>query len=88
MLEIEDDLYYLHVYSENKGVDQLCGYRADDLRLCFRICKTNISHDAAHISHYLKKPLSSKCYERPLQHSIIFPLSALADHACKYIFNL
>ena len=25
--------------SENKGADQLCGYREADLRLCFRICK-------------------------------------------------
>ena len=25
--------------SENKGVDQLRGYREADLRLCFRICK-------------------------------------------------
>ena len=25
--------------SENKGADQLRGYREADLRLCFRICK-------------------------------------------------
>ena len=25
--------------SENKGADQLCGYRTADLRLCFRIAK-------------------------------------------------
>ena len=30
-------LYYL--CSENKGADQLHGYREADLRLCFRICK-------------------------------------------------
>ena len=30
-------MYYL--CSENKGPDQLCGYRTADLRLCFRICK-------------------------------------------------
>ena len=29
----------LSVYSENKGADQLRGYREADLRLCFRICK-------------------------------------------------
>ena len=34
--EIEG-LYYL--CSENKGADQLRGYREADLRLCFRICK-------------------------------------------------
>ena len=31
-------LYYPS--SENKGADQLRGYRAADLRLCFRICRT------------------------------------------------
>ena len=30
-------LYYL--CSENKGADQLRGYRETDLHLCFRICK-------------------------------------------------
>ena len=30
-------MYY--PYSDNKGADQLCGYREADLRLCFRICK-------------------------------------------------
>ena len=33
----EEELYYL--CSENKGADQLHGYREADLRLCFRICK-------------------------------------------------
>ena len=33
----EEGLYYL--CSENKGTDQLPGYREADLRLCFRICK-------------------------------------------------
>ena len=32
-----EGLYYL--CSENKGSDQLQGYREADLRLCFRICK-------------------------------------------------
>ena len=35
--------------SENKGADQLHGYREADLRLCFRVCKM-FSHDAAHVS--------------------------------------
>ena len=34
----EGGFYYL--CSENKGADQLRGYREADLRLCFRICKT------------------------------------------------
>ena len=32
-----EGFYYL--CSENKGADQLRGYREADLRLCFRICK-------------------------------------------------
>ena len=35
-----EGLYYLS--SENKGADQLCGYRTADLRLCFRICKKQV----------------------------------------------
>ena len=43
-----EGLYYL--CSENKGTDQLRGYREADLRLCFRICKKKrFSHDEAHI---------------------------------------
>ena len=34
-IEEEEELYYLS--SENKGADQLRGYREADLRLCFRI---------------------------------------------------
>ena len=32
-IEVEDGLYYL--FSENKGADQLRGYREADLHLCF-----------------------------------------------------
>ena len=32
-----EELYYL--CGENKGADQLRGYREADLRLCFRICR-------------------------------------------------
>ena len=32
-----EELYYPS--SENKGADQLRGYREADLRLCFRICR-------------------------------------------------
>ena len=35
-----EGLYY--PCSENKGADQLCGYREADLRLCFRICKNPV----------------------------------------------
>ena len=33
----EDEVYYS--CSENKGADQLCGYREAGLRLCFLICR-------------------------------------------------
>ena len=36
-IEVEEELYYLS--SENKGADQLRGYREPDLRLCFRLCR-------------------------------------------------
>ena len=35
-----EELYYL--CSENKGADQLRGYREADLRLCFRIYKKQV----------------------------------------------
>ena len=35
-----EGLYY--PCSENKGADQLGGYREADLRLCFRICKNPV----------------------------------------------
>ena len=34
---VEEGVYY--TCSENKGADQLRGYREAGLRLCFRICK-------------------------------------------------
>ena len=47
----------LSVY-ENKGADQLHNNCEADLRLCFRMCKKQFSHDAAHIvrlySSYLR----------------------------------
>ena len=36
-IELDEGLYY--PFSENKGADQLRGYREADLRLWFRICK-------------------------------------------------
>ena len=37
---VVEGLYYL--YSENKGADQLRGYREADLCLSFRICKNPV----------------------------------------------
>ena len=42
-------LYYIDLCSENKCADQMHGYRALDLPLCFRIYKKQVSHDAAHL---------------------------------------
>ena len=42
-----EGLYYL--CSENKGADQLRGYREADLWLCFRIYKKPFSHDEAYM---------------------------------------
>ena len=39
-IKVEEELYY--PYRENKGADQLRGYREADLRLCFRICKNPV----------------------------------------------
>ena len=36
-IEVEEELYYPS--SENKGADQLRGYREADLHLCFRLCR-------------------------------------------------
>ena len=36
-ISVEEELYYSS--SENKGADQLRGYREADLRLCFRLCR-------------------------------------------------
>ena len=44
---IEEGFCYL--CSENKGADQMWGYRAADLRLCFLICKIRFSHDPAQL---------------------------------------
>ena len=43
-------MYY--PYSENKGADQLRGYREADLRLCFRICeKPGFSRRGSYFLH-------------------------------------
>ena len=47
-------MYYL--CSENKGADQLHGYREADLRLCFRICKKPVfSRRGSTVSLYFLK---------------------------------
>ena len=55
-IQIEEGLHY--PCSENKGADQLRGYREADLRLCFRICKKPVfsqrgSHNRYQFLHKL-----------------------------------
>ena len=52
-------LFYL--CSENKGADQLRGYREADLPLCFRICKKPVfsQRGSFRIEQYLKKDIES-----------------------------
>ena len=40
---IEEEEGFCYLCRQNKGVDQLCGHRTADLRLCFRICKKQFS---------------------------------------------
>ena len=47
-----EGFYYL--CSENKGADQLRGYREADLRLCFRICKKPVFSGRGSINISLK----------------------------------
>ena len=57
-IEEVEGLYYL--CSENKGADQLRGYRETDLRLCFRICKNPFSHDVARMVEMMLR-IFKKC---------------------------
>ena len=65
-------MYY--PYSENKGADQLRGYREAVLRLCFRICKKKkkrFSHDAAHFCLYRSIFMQVRAFEigEPVTHN-------------------
>ena len=65
---------------ENKGADQLRGYREADLRLCFRICKSRFSHDTAHFLLRVKRMDFSK--QICLAHTLSFEyrLSNIANN--------
>ena len=49
LMTTEEELYYPS--SENKGADQLRGYREADLRLCFRLCSSLMTTDFV-ITHF------------------------------------
>ena len=62
--------------SENKGADQLCGYRTADQHLCFRIyAQSRFSHDAVQIFEMLIE-IHVLCF----QAATVFEATAL----CKY----
>ena len=42
-----------YVCIENKGLEQLHGYCAADLRLCFAYANSRFSHDAAYVYDYI-----------------------------------
>ena len=64
-------LFVLSICSENKGADQLHGYREADLRICFSICKKPVfsrrgSYTLCHeCFHYFKSYFPKK-----LMHSL------------------
>ena len=75
-----EGLYYL--CSENKGADQLRGYRGADLRLCFRICKKPVfSGRNSNVVGSYKNPYTevpSTCLYGKLQKIILYhQISAL-----------
>ena len=64
-MKIEEELYYL--CSENKGADQLRGYREADLRFVFAYAKSRFSHDAAHFMNWFC--LETSCVDSSWENS-------------------
>ena len=56
-----EGLYY--PCSENKGTDQLRGYRKADLRLFFAYAKSRFSHDEAQMPQCQPVPTFTLCTE-------------------------
>ena len=86
-----------YLCSENKGADQLRGYREADLRLCFRICEKPFSHNAAYFipatskfklssgTFYNKGMYSSKLsHVRRKPESLGFPTKS--ETICAFVF--
>ena len=69
--KVEEELYY--PVSENKGADQLRGYREADLRLCFRLCRLLVfPRGGSFIKQHCRDPIwfryiSNMVVLRPLQ---------------------
>ena len=49
--------------SENKGADQLRGYRKAELRLCFRICKKPVFSQRSSNSYVYKGSESATAFK-------------------------
>ena len=80
-MKVVQGLYY--PYSENKGADQLRGYREADLRLCFRICKKPVfsRHDSNIIqSNLLHSLISSDMSSGPQSLTRLHICSLLYRH--------
>ena len=67
----EEGLYYL--CGENKGADQLRGYREADLRLCFRIGKNPFFSGRG--SSYIADVVDQTCQVRGLSGKFVDTLS-------------
>ena len=70
-------LYYL--CSENKGADQLRGYREADLHLCFRICKKPVFSQQGSFDKYSNTGASHTLFqdEIPLPLNYQFNMSLI-----------
>ena len=86
---IVEGLYY--PCGENKGADQLRGYRKADLRLCFRICKKPVfSQRGSNKELFSDRIAGSTCCLMVLilYHNLQdFYLVAMAEYGCYRGFN-
>ena len=73
-IKVEEELYFPS--SENKGADQLRGYREADLRLCFRLCRLLVFSwgGSYNIQYCLLK------YALPKHNGSIRPKGTLSKH--------
>ena len=76
--------------SENKGADQLRGYREADLRLCFRICKKPVFSCRGSYDNFFsfKEPNESNCLHVQVQDNTDSDLYSKFEIACKFIGKL
>ena len=76
-------------YSENKGADQLRGYREADLRLCFCICKNPVfSRRGSNILIILSIPTGFSGQRKQTQIRLIEVKSVQGLHILKSHFSV